>query len=63
MSYVVQPLHRQIWDDVRGEIVTLPEIFGFQAFNRKGRAVGRGGESVEEAITAALEVSGHFKVR
>jgi hypothetical protein len=56
----VQPIHRRIWDDQRGEVVELPEIYGFQALNKSGVVVGEG-ESRESAIIAALEKSEYFK--
>lgn len=56
----VEPIHRALWDDVRGEVITLPEIYGYQACTREGRVVGTG-ESREEAITAALSESKYFK--
>lgn len=57
----VEPIHRALWDDVRGEVVTLPEVLGYQAYTKEGRPAGRGGESREAAITSALEASGQFE--
>jgi len=56
----ILPIRHRVWDDRHGEVVELPEIYGFQVLNKSGVVVGEG-ESREDAITAALEKSEYFK--
>ncbi|MDO8571438.1 MAG: hypothetical protein Q7R79_02065 [bacterium] len=56
----ILPIRHRVWDDHRGEVIELPDIYGFQALDKSGAVVGEG-ESREDAITAALEKSEYFK--
>ncbi len=43
----IQPILRRVWDEGRGEVIELPEIYGFQALDKSGAVVGEG-ENREE---------------
>lgn len=54
MSYRVEPIKRRVWDDVKEEVVELPEIYGYCVRGSDGRTLSEG-FSREEAMLRASE--------
>lgn len=54
MSFRVVPIHRCVWDDVRGEVAEMPDIYGYRVTGSDGRTLSEG-ESREEAMRRASE--------
>lgn len=54
MSYRVEPIHRSIWDDVKGEVIEMPDIYGYRVMGSDGRTLSEG-SSREEALRSASE--------
>lgn len=52
MSYKVEPIHRRVWDEIKEEVVELPDIYGYCVIGHDGRTISEG-ETRSEAMERA----------
>lgn len=55
MSYRVEPIHHRIWDEVKEEVIDLPDIYGYRVVGSDGHTLAEA-ESREAAMRAASEL-------
>lgn len=52
MSYVVEAAHQMHWDDIKSEVVELPEVY-YRVIGSDGKTVLGTGETRSEALENA----------